>query len=97
MDDILKLAGVMFAVVGIPTLIGLIALPIGKALGIRIKGSSVDPGEVAELRAEVEELRAIASRVPELEERLDFAERLLSQGQSERPGLPRAPIEGVHT
>lgn len=79
MDDILKLAGVMFAVVGIPTLIGLIALPIGKALGLRIKGSSVDLGEVAELRAEVEELRTIASRVPELEERLDFAERLLQQ------------------
>lgn len=79
MDDVLKLIGVMFAVVGVPTLIGLIALPIGKALGLRIRGSAADAKEVAELRAEVEELRAIAARVPELEERLDFAERMLTQ------------------
>ncbi len=92
MDDVLKLAGVMFAVVGIPTLIGLIALPIGKALGLRIKGTAADAGELAELRADLEELRSIAARVPELEERLDFAERLLAQER----GTAALPPGGVN-
>ena len=35
-------------------------------------------GELDELRAEVDELRGLAPRMAELEERLDFAERLLS-------------------
>jgi hypothetical protein len=35
-------------------------------------------GDVDALRAEVEELRALAPRMAELEERLDFAERMLS-------------------
>jgi len=35
-------------------------------------------GEIEELRAEVDELRGLAPRMAELEERVDFAERLLS-------------------
>lgn len=35
-------------------------------------------GDLEVLRAEVEELRALAPRMAELEERLDFAERLLA-------------------
>lgn len=45
-------------------------------------------GDVDALRAEVEELRALAPRMAELEERLDFAERLLTQ-QREGAPLPR--------
>ena len=36
-------------------------------------------GDVDALRAEVEELRALSPRMAELEERLDFAERMLTQ------------------
>jgi len=35
-------------------------------------------GEIEALRAEVDELRGLAPRMAELEERVDFAERLLS-------------------
>ena len=35
-------------------------------------------GDLDELRAEVDELRGLAPRMAELEERLDFAERLLA-------------------
>ncbi|MCH7875548.1 MAG: hypothetical protein IH965_09655 [Gemmatimonadetes bacterium] len=40
--------------------------------------------EVDRLRGEVDALRDVALRVDELEERLDFAERLLAQRQPDR-------------
>jgi hypothetical protein len=61
--------------------------PVGTALGDRIRGTSREPD--AALAAEVDEVRM---RLAEVEERLDFAERLLAQTtQAER--LP----EGTHT
>ena len=42
--------------------------------------------ELRDLQHEVEELRALPERVAQLEERLDFAERLLAQ-ERERAGL----------
>ena len=39
-------------------------------------------GDLDELRAEVDELRGLAPRMAELEERLDFAERLLTTNRS---------------
>jgi hypothetical protein len=53
--------------------------PLGKAIGERIAGRRVEGDAFAEteaLHAEVEELR---HRVGEVEERLDFTERLLAQ------------------
>ncbi len=51
--------------------------PLGKALGERIAGrAGVGDRESEALRAELEDLRF---RVVEMEERLDFAERLLAQ------------------
>jgi hypothetical protein len=44
-------------------------------------------GEVEELRQRVEEGEAVRARVQELEERLDFAERLLAQ-ERDRARLP---------
>jgi len=44
-------------------------------------------GELELLRAEVDDLRSLQPRMAELEERLDFAERLLAQRDAER--LPR--------
>jgi hypothetical protein len=61
--------------------------PVGAALGDRIRGGRHEPD--AALAAEMDEVRA---RLAEVEERLDFAERLLARsGQAER--LP----EGTHT
>ena len=51
--------------------------PLGKAIGERIAGRAGSGDHDAKaLRAELEELRY---RVLEMEERLDFAERLLAQ------------------
>lgn len=65
--------------------------PIGKAIAQRIAGDRTDPLAVADLEARVQALEAgrpitgetdlIYQRMAELEERLDFAERLLSQGR----------------
>lgn len=44
------------------------------------------PGEVAELRERVERLEDVEHRVQELEERLDFAERVLTSGREPTSG-----------
>lgn len=50
----------------------------------QVGGSPWLQGEVAQLRERVEALEDVVVRVQEFEERLDFAERLLTQ-QRERP------------
>ncbi|MBA3522449.1 MAG: hypothetical protein H0T90_08115 [Gemmatimonadales bacterium] len=60
--------------------------PIMRALGRRLEGrsSSGDTelrGEVEQMQHRLGEVDALQTRVSELEERLDFAERLLSQAQ----------------
>lgn len=51
------------------------------------RGNGAGAGEVQQLRARVEALEESVGRVQELEERLDFAERILAQ-QRERGRLP---------
>ena len=53
----------------------------------RSMGAQADPERLRELEARVEDLEASQSRMLELEERVDFAERLLAQRDAER--LPR--------
>jgi len=65
---------------------GVILFPIIRAFARRIEGKAVDPAllsEVEQLRARVAELESVHHRVAELEERVDFSERLLSQGSRE--------------
>lgn len=68
--------------------------PLGHALVDRIRGggqpSATGELEVEELRARVAELEARSERMVELEERVDFAERLLAQ----RPGSEALPRGG---
>src|SRR3990172_960968 len=45
------------------------------------RGTGAGSGEVQQLRARVEALEDAAGRVQELEERLDFAERVLTQSK----------------
>jgi hypothetical protein len=65
--------------------------PLGRALGRRIEGrsavESIAPAEVEELRVRLDEMEQQVGRVHELEERLDFTERLLAQ-QREQARLP---------
>lgn len=58
---------------------------LGKALVARLREGSVPSAEVAALSAELQEVR---HELGEVQERLDFAERLLAQ-QQESPALAR--------
>lgn len=60
----------------------LVLFPIMRALARRLEGRGGDPalrGELEELRERVGEVDLLQQRVAELEERLDFTERLLTQ------------------
>ncbi len=84
MDTWLKFLGflsVIAAFIGVPMVLFYVIPPLGRAIGRRLEGTPVPSDELSALRSEVEELRALASRVPELEERVDFAERMLAQGR----------------
>lgn len=69
--------------------------PLGKALARRLEGSAGRPevtdAGVAGLAERIAELEERDNRMHELEERLDFAERLLAQRDAER--LPRGKDE----
>jgi hypothetical protein len=65
--------------------------PLGRALARRLEGTAgpddVSAAGIAGISARVAELEQRDARLAELEERLDFAERLLAQREVER--LPR--------
>jgi hypothetical protein len=63
--------------------------PIGRAIAERIRSRGAVPMHDPELLAEVDSLRRDVS---ELQERVDFAERLLSQSQ-ERPQVAKGGIQ----
>jgi hypothetical protein len=63
----------------------------------RIERRGLTTGEMsaerlAELEQRVADLEAEHGRVAELEERLDFAERMLAQSSAERQALPRGEL-----
>ena len=58
---------------------GAVLWPLARAFARRIEGKSIDPGlvnEIGQLRARVAELEESNHRLLELEERVDFSERL---------------------
>ncbi len=75
--------------------------PLMQALGRRLEGRSAgDAGlavEVRELQSRVRELEQNQGRVLELEERLDFTERLLVQARGElrRADTPPEPLDAL--
>lgn len=74
----------------------IVLYPLMKAIGRRLEGRSAgaDPAlrtEVEQLRARLSEVEALQHRVMELEERVDFAERLLSQ-RREPQRLEKGPV-----
>ncbi|HEU4827664.1 MAG TPA: hypothetical protein VFT04_00580 [Gemmatimonadales bacterium] len=66
----------------------IIFLPLMKAWARRIEGKDIDAhelrAELDDLRARMQELEGDRARFLELEERVDFAERLLTRGRPER-------------
>jgi hypothetical protein len=73
-------AGVFFIVIvfGGGMLFALSRTPLGLALAERIRGR---PGEGVSDPALVEEVERLRHEMVELQERMDFAERLLAQGR----------------
>ena len=69
--------------------------PVISAWARRIGGEAANPAlaaELAEIRERLAELEKPNARLQELEERLDFAERVLAQRNERAPvPLPRAP------
>lgn len=95
MEDVFKFVIVMFTIMGIPAMF-MWGAPIARALARRIEGGrGVDASEMDAMRSELEELRALPARVAELEERLDFAERLLTR-QEAMDRLPGERLTGGH-
>jgi hypothetical protein len=69
-------------------LLGMTLGPIGQAWGRRIEAKIAGSGaQTEELSQRLADLEACAQRVAELEERVDFAERMLTQ-QREADQLP---------
>lgn len=82
----------LISIAGIVGTVMILRGPIGRALAARIEGrrpADHDPLlEVEELRARVLALEEGQTQLAELQERLEFAERLLAQDQQRRPQLP---------
>lgn len=73
---------VVMIVLAVCALSAIVLYPLMRALARRIEGRGTDAAlhaEVDELRTRVQELESAQHQVAELEERLDFAERLLAQ------------------
>lgn len=84
--------GILIALVVLAVLIGVVTIlgPLAKALARRIEGKGTDAAlaaEFHELRGQLAEMDGMRDRILDLEERLDFAERLLAQ----RPEAARLP------
>jgi flagellar biosynthesis/type III secretory pathway M-ring protein FliF/YscJ len=86
------------AILAVATLVALAVLlrPVMRAWARRIGGEAANPAladEVAELRERMAELEGSSTRLQELEERVDFAERLLAKrDEAERLPLHRTPV-----
>ncbi len=86
-------AGVVTIVVFALIAATIILWPVMRALARRLEGKSADPAlreEVERLQHRLEEIDILQGRVAELEERIDFTERILVRGQ-ETPGPSRLP------
>jgi hypothetical protein len=92
---IIKLFGVMMAIM-LPIFLGVGLLSVITAMGKRIgRPHSPDTEGLQHLRERLEQLEARDARIQDLEERLDFVERVLPALREGRPplGSPRDPHE----
>lgn len=84
-EDAMSTPVFLFAMLAMLATVIIIFLPLMKAWARRIEGTALDANEVRveldDLRMRMQELEAERPRFVELEERIDFAERLLTQGR----------------
>lgn len=85
-----ELPWIIFGSLSMLGLGGWLLRPLVVGLGRRLENRGLDGAALAELddlRAQVRELEGVQHRVAELEERLDFAERMLTAGPGEAARL----------
>lgn len=91
MDDVLKIFGIFTAMgmagAGVYAVIALVGVVTRRLEGRRTEGDESLRHELEDLQARVAGGEELQQRVAELEERLDFAERMLAQ----RPDVARIP------
>lgn len=88
MDELLRLV-ITLAVLGVFVYFGVTVTSLLRKRMERSLGSGLTPEELDELQARLGHVESLEGRIAELEERLDFAERLLSQPQEQQPGALR--------
>jgi hypothetical protein len=79
-----ELPYVIFATLALCSLVGWLVRPLIVSFGRRVEGQAASPvlqAEVDELRFKMQEMDAVQQRLGEVEERLEFAERLLAKHQ----------------
>jgi uncharacterized protein involved in exopolysaccharide biosynthesis len=80
-------------VIAMLTAITIILWPLMRALARRLEGKGNDDaalrGEVEQLHTRLAEMDSLHSRVLELEERVDFTERVLAQTHDAQKGMIR--------
>ncbi len=87
MEDVFKFGVVAAILLAVGTFL-MFMVPVALANFRKANRVGREPsGDLEALHAELDELRGLTPRMAELEERLDFAERLLAQRDAER--LPR--------
>lgn len=88
-SDLLKFAGVIVILLGagVAAYTVLTVISVFKRKALRSSGLDVAATELDAIRGRLEATEALEGRVAELEERIDFAERLLAQ-QREPEHLP---------
>jgi hypothetical protein len=84
---------ILFIVIAALTAAVIILWPIMRAFGRRLEGrAGADPAvkaDIDHLHARLGEVDALRTRVLELEERVDFTERLLAQTHEAQKGISR--------
>jgi len=70
-NDVIAIIAIIMAVVMVKLFKG----PLGQAIADRLRGTAPPDGGV------LDELETVKTRLAEVEERLDFAERMLAQGE----------------
>jgi hypothetical protein len=82
--------GVLLIIIAALTATVIILWPLMRAFGRRLEGRPTDAvlrAEVDQLHARVGDVDALQARILELEERVDFAERLLAQTPAQKGTL----------
>jgi Tfp pilus assembly protein PilO len=87
MNGIFVLIPIMVLGIAVAAIVSSSILKIQRLRLEQAKLSAVDPGEMGDL---VRQVSALQHELTDVQERLDFAERMLTQVR-ERPGLPAAP------